>query len=207
MSSLAGSGLQAPDLFSMILMSVILIGYRGSGKTTLGKMLAQQLEMTFTDVDDEIRKRFNHQTIAQIWSQFGQPAFRKAEVEVTHELCQRKQMVIGLGGGTLMLPDARRVVERMTGNMRIYLKCEPDVLYQRICEDKATAAQRPALTAMRGSVEEIRAVLADRESVYEAVADHVLDLTKLSPDEALRRLRNICEREHTKHEEVDTPND
>ena len=173
-------------------MNIILIGYRASGKTTLGKMLAEHLGKPFVDVDVEICKRFDNKTIAEIWAQDGEPAFREVEVEVTREVCQIKQTVIGLAGGSLMRPKARQAVERAPDSVRIYLKCKPDVLHERINKDRSSAAKRPALTTMGGGIDEIESVLAEREPVYEAVADHVLDLTNLNPEEGLRRLMKVC---------------
>lgn len=173
-------------------MNIILIGYRGSGKTTLGKLLAQQLWKTYADVDAEVVKRFGGQSIRAIWAEHGEPEFRRVEVEVTRELCGREEMVIGLGGGTLMQPGAREAVERARDAVRVYLRCRPEELARRIDADPSSAATRPALTAQRGTLEEIRVVLAEREPVYTAVADKVFDVTELSPGDAVRHLIKRC---------------
>ncbi len=168
-------------------MNIILIGYRGSGKTTIGRKLASQLWKTFVDTDDEVCKRFDNSTIAQIWDEHGERAFRDMEIQVTRELCDRDDLVIGLGGGTVLEAAARAAVEAAQA-IRIYLKCEPKELHQRISGDQQTAAQRPNLTALGGGVAEIEAVLDEREPVYEAVADHVFDVTHVTADEAVGHL-------------------
>ncbi len=173
-------------------MNIILMGYRGSGKTTLGRLLADQTWRTFVDVDDRIRARFEGQTIAQIWQTHGEPAFRAAEVDVTRELCAGSQQVIALGGGTLMQPLAREAVVAAPDAVRIYLACDAKVLYQRITGDGQSAATRPALTTLGGGLAEIEAVLAERDPVYRAVADKVFDVTHLAPTDALRHLIARC---------------
>ncbi|MEX2387116.1 MAG: shikimate kinase, partial [Phycisphaeraceae bacterium] len=91
-------------------MNVILIGYRGSGKTTIGKRLANQLWKDFHDVDREICKRFGIDSIADIWQTHGEPKYREVEVEVTRDLVAKPNAIIALGGGTLMQPGARAAV-------------------------------------------------------------------------------------------------
>lgn len=173
-------------------MNIVLIGYRGSGKTTIGRKLAAQLWKTFVDTDDLTCKRFGGATIADIWRQHGEPAFREAECAVVADVMGKDEQVIALGGGTLMQPPARQAVEQASGSRRIYLKCEPEELFRRIAADTKSAATRPNLTSLGGGVDEIRAMLAERQPVYEAVADAVLDVTHLAPDDALRYLIKRC---------------
>ena len=173
-------------------MNVILIGYRGCGKTSVGRKLASELWKDFVDVDDETRKRFDNATIADIWATHGEPAWRAAEVDVTRELCAKDDLVIGLGGGTLMQRGARAAVESADAK-RIYLKCAVPELARRIEADSATAGTRPSLTQAAGGAavspsQEIAEVLAQREPVYRAVADSEFDVTHCSVDEVVRHL-------------------
>jgi shikimate kinase len=173
-------------------MNVILIGYRGCGKTSVGRKLASSLWKDFVDVDDHTRQRFDNDTIANIWATHGEPAWRAAEVEVTRELCAKDDLVIGLGGGTLMQSEARAAVESADAK-RIYLKCAVPELARRIEADEATAGARPSLTQAAGGAavsasQEIATVLAEREPVYRAVADSEFDVTHCSVDEVVRHL-------------------
>lgn len=173
-------------------MNVILFGYRGSGKTTIGRKLASQLWKEFADVDQWTRQRFGGATIAAIWAEHGESAWRQAEVEATRELCGRDNHVIALGGGTLMQPQARAVVEQTSDARRIYLYCEASELLRRIEADPQSLDSRPALTPLGGGVEEIRQVLAERDPIYRAVATHVLDVTHLNVEDAVRYLIKRC---------------
>ncbi len=173
-------------------MNIILIGYRGSGKTTIGRKLADQLWKTYVDVDDEACKRLGNRTIAEIWAADGKAAWRQTEVEVARDLMGRKDHVIGLGGGTLMQPGAREAVEQAKDAVRIYLLCDPQVLFERISKDPQSGTARPNLTNLGGGVEEIKTVLSQREPVYRAVADKVFDVTHLGPDDAVRYLIKNC---------------
>ena len=172
-------------------MNLILIGYRGSGKTTLGKKLAQQLWKDFVDVDHEICRRIGNPSIAAIWQGHGEPYFREVEVAVTRDFCERDDLVIALGGGTLMQAGAREAVEAADA-VRVYMKCEPSELLRRIASDTTSNDHRPNLSKLGGGIEEIEAMLAEREPTYLAVADHVLDITRLSTEDAARYLIERC---------------
>ncbi|MEM1108674.1 MAG: shikimate kinase [Planctomycetota bacterium] len=161
-------------------MNIILLGYRGSGKTSIGKKIANQTWKDFVDVDDEIRKRFDGKTVAEIWETDGEPAYREVEVEVTQELVKRENHVIGLGGGTAMQPAAFEAIKNAPDTKRIYLSCKPAVLAERIAADPQSAATRPALTEGSSggdALEEITAVLAERDPVYQELADAVFDVS------------------------------
>ncbi|MBI1372193.1 MAG: shikimate kinase [Phycisphaera sp.] len=176
-------------MITLSLMNVVLFGYRGSGKSTVGRLLADRLGVPFVDTDEMVRGRFAGLTIAQIWQIHGEPAFRAAECDVTADLLRDdNRMVIALGGGTVMQPDARAAVTDARHALRVYLRGTPDTLHARIHGDATTPTERPNLTALGGGVDEIRAVLADRSPTYEAVADHVIDIDTLTPQQITDRI-------------------
>ncbi|MEM9416144.1 MAG: shikimate kinase [Planctomycetota bacterium] len=160
-------------------MNIILFGYRGCGKTTVGKLLANKLWKDFVDTDDRVREHFGGLDIATIWAQHGEPAFRQAEVEAARQVLSLENHVIALGGGTLMQPAAREAVASATEVKRIYLSCSPTTLLERINADAGD--QRPSLTgegsAADAGLTEIERVLAERDPVYREVADAVFDVT------------------------------
>jgi shikimate kinase len=167
-------------------MNLILFGYRGCGKTTLGRKLAAQLWKDFVDGDAQVRKCFDDRTIKDIWATDGEPAFREAEARVTAELCTLKNHVIALGGGALMHPAARQAVKDAPDAKRIYLECTAEELNRRIHADASTLSQRPDMTPLGGGIEEIEHLLEQRDPVYREVADHVFNVTHTNPDEAAR---------------------
>ena len=164
-------------------MSIVLIGYRGSGKSTIGKRLADRLWQPFVDVDDLIVKKAG-KNIKQIFEQDGEPAFRELEAEAVREICKLSEHVIGLGGGTLGR-EANRQAIRDAGHKVIYLKCEPAELHRRIEADPHTAITRPNLTALGGGIEEVKKMLAEREPLYRKVMHAELDVTHLTPEDAV----------------------
>jgi len=171
--------------------NIILIGYRGSGKSSVGRKIADQVWKDFVDLDHEICRRFDGRTVAEVWATEGEPAYRAVEVEVTEHFCAKSGQVIALGGGTLMQPGARAVVEQADA-LRIYLRCDPEELHRRISADPQTAGLRPSLTGQGGGLEEINTVLAEREPVYRAVADVEFDVTFTDIDEAVRHVIARC---------------
>jgi shikimate kinase len=179
-------------------MNLVLLGYRASGKTTLGKAVAEALSWDFVDTDEATRQRFEGRAIAQIWAQEGEPAFRAAECEVVAEILGRDQTVIALGGGTPIQPKARAALETAAaGIIRVYLKAPAEILSQRIEGDTQSGAERPALTPRGGGLEEVRSVLAEREPVYTALADEIFDTTHLTleaTDEAVAYLAGLLDR-------------
>jgi shikimate kinase len=174
-------------------MNIVLLGYRGSGKTSVGKRLASELWKKFVDTDAEICKRFDGLTIREIWERFGEGAFREMEVKVVAEVMGRDEQVVALGGGSPMQAGAFEAVKRAAGTVRIYLKCDAGVLAKRIAGDAATAAARPNLTGLGGGEAEVRAVLEKREPTYLALADKVLDVTHIeSVDDVVGYVVRMC---------------
>jgi shikimate kinase len=164
-------------------MSIVLIGYRGSGKTTIGKRLADRLWQPFVDVDDVIVKKAG-KSIKRIFDEEGEPAFRELEAQAVQEVCKLPEHVIGLGGGTLGREENRNAL-RDAGHKVIYLKCEPAELLRRIQSDPQTAEARPNLTPLGGGIEEVQTVLAQREPLYRQVMHAELDVTHLKPEDAV----------------------
>ncbi|HEX8524100.1 MAG TPA: shikimate kinase [Tepidisphaeraceae bacterium] len=164
-------------------MSIVLIGYRGSGKSTIGKRLADKLWQPFFDTDEAIVAKAG-KSIAEIFAQDGEPAFREIESQVIQEAAKLQEHVIAIGGGALLREENRRMLKD-GGHRLIYLKCEPTTLHQRIQSDPNTAGSRPNLTALGGGVAEIDKLLAEREPIYREAMDAELDVSNLSPDEAV----------------------
>lgn len=167
-------------------MGVVLIGYRGSGKTTVGRQLAGRLGRLFVDADDLIVARAR-KTIREIFEQDGEAVFRDHESAVLRDIASRSDHVISVGGGALERPENREVLI-MGEHQVIYLRCDAQELLRRINSDTQTAAMRPALTQLGGGIEEINALLARREPIYCSVMTDEIDVTHLSPAQAVDRI-------------------
>jgi len=169
-------------------MLLILIGYRATGKTTLAKLLAERLGCDWIDADVEIERRAG-KSIARIFAEDGEPAFRDLEAEVIADLCRRDNLVLAAGGGAPMRRQSRRAM-RENGTV-IWLVAEPETILARMTGDASSAARRPSLTG-RGPLEEIIHLLAAREPIYRRSAHLVVDTGGKTPerlaDEILARL-------------------
>lgn len=164
-------------------MSIVLIGYRGSGKSTIGRKLADRLWQPFVDTDEMIVREAG-KSIKEIFEAEGETRFRDIEADVVREVSAFREHVIALGGGALIREDNRKLLKD-AGHKVVYLKCEPDVLFQHIHADPESAKTRPALTPLRGTPEEIRNVLAEREPIYRQTMTVELDVTNLTVEEAV----------------------
>jgi shikimate kinase len=164
-------------------MSIVLIGYRGCGKTTIGRRLADRLWQPFVDVDDLIVNAAG-KNIKRIFEEDGEPAFRELEARAVAEVSKLSEHVIGLGGGTLGREDNRRAL-RESGHKIIYLKCEPAELHRRIQSDPQSESTRPNLTSLGGGLDEVQKMLAEREPLYRQTMHAELDVTHLTPQDAV----------------------
>ena len=170
-------------------MNVILIGYRGCGKSTIGRKLADRLWQPFVDLDELIIRRAG-KSIKRIFAEDGEPRFRDIESDVLREALSADETVIGLGGGTVIREENRRLI-RTSGSKVIYLRCEVEVLHNRISADDKTGENRPALTPLGGGIEEIQLKLAEREPLYREVMTAEFDVTHQTVDDAVHRIARM----------------
>ena len=150
---------------------VFLIGYRGTGKSTVARHLAERLAFDFVDVDAEIERRAG-KSIAAIFADDGEAAFRDMECCLVEELSGLRRTVVALGGGAV-LREANRAAIRAAGPI-VWLTAPVDAILARLAADPATAGRRPRLTKAGGR-EEVEAVLAERTPIYRQCATLVVD--------------------------------
>jgi shikimate kinase len=163
-------------------MSIVLIGYRGCGKTTIGRRLADRLWWPFVDTDDMVMKKAG-KSIADIFEQHGEKRFRDLEAEAVKEVARLQEHVIALGGGAVMRQENVDVLRKAEHRI-VYLKCDPAELFRRIQSDPNTPSHRPDLTPA-GGMREIQNLLAEREPMYRAAMTAELDVTNQSAADAV----------------------
>jgi shikimate kinase len=158
---------------------LILIGYRGTGKTTHGRALAEHLGMPFIDTDCRVVERAG-KTIPEIFSEDGEPVFRDLEERVVLELETEQPAVVSTGGG-IVVREANRGRLRRAGFV-IWLQADDAVVLQRISGDR----NRPALTE-HDPLAEIRLLQEQRRAWYQQTACLALDTGTVPFAEALER--------------------
>jgi shikimate kinase len=178
-------------------MNIVLIGYRATGKTTLAELLATRLGWDWLDADVEIERRAG-KTIARIFADEGEPAFRDLEAQVVADLSTRQRLVIAAGGGAPMRPENRQAMRG--GGKVVWLRAQPETIFRRMSGDATTADRRPNLTN-QGGLEEIVALLAKREPVYRETSHLEIDTEGRNPetiaDEIVQRLELSAASEDT----------
>ncbi|MBR1687866.1 MAG: shikimate kinase [Prevotella sp.] len=169
---------------------IILIGYMGSGKTTVGKALSKELGIMFYDLDWYIESRMR-KTVAQLFAERGEEGFRKIEYNMLHEVAEFENVIISCGGGTPCFFDNIDYLNQQ-GDV-VYLKARPDVLYQHLLMGKV---ERPLIKGK--SPEELIAYIEEqlqkREPFY-AKAKYTLDVSLMEDYDKIKisvaKLREI----------------
>ncbi len=155
-------------------MMIALTGFMGSGKTTVGKVLADFLGCPFMDLDDLVVKKAG-KSIPDIFAQDGEPAFRQLEAQVLRKTVEKyaeSTAVLALGGGAVLAPSSAALLHEKT--VCIYLRASLETLLARL---EGETAGRPLADASLADR------LAAREPIYEKTAHVVIDTDGLSPDE------------------------
>lgn len=154
--------------------NLVLIGLRGSGKTTVGGLVALRLGRPFRDLDEVTARELGYTNVSQAWKGRGQMRFRNAEVAALRNTLRDDNQVVSLGGGTPTAPGAELVLNTLrAGRVArvVYLRADAATLRSRL--EGTDIAARPTLTGV-GSLDEIPQVLAQRDPLYLRLADAVI---------------------------------
>ena len=165
-------------------MNLVLIGYRGTGKSTLGKLLAERLGLSYVCLDDQIVKRAG-MSIPRIVERHGWDYFRDLEEEVVREASQGDRQLIDAGGGVI---TREANIENLRRNgLVVLLEATVEDIVARIGSD----TQRPSLTGTKSFTEEVEEVLQQRRPLYEKAAHHCVNTSELSVEEAVDRIAQL----------------
>jgi shikimate kinase len=168
------------------------MGLRGSGKTTVAKLVGEQLGREWIDLDDLTPSLMGFDAVAEAWRAKGEQAFRAAEVKALASLLDQPDPpgLIALGGGTPTVSGAaaRLESERSRGKaLLFYLRAPADVLRERL--RRADNSGRPPLTGPAADMlEEIDRVLAERDPLYCRLADHIIETEAFTPAQIAERV-------------------
>ena len=167
-------------------MNIFIVGPMGSGKSTVGKIISDELFLSFFDTDEEIESRTGA-SIDWIFDLEGEEGFRKRESEVLEEMAQKNSIVLSTGGG-VVLSDANRELLSSRGTV-FYLSTPIDVQVERTSKDK----DRPLLK--NGDPKEILSNLHEkRESLYLQVSDHVVETANKSSQQVATEIINLAKK-------------
>lgn len=161
--------------------NLVLIGFMGSGKTSVGLKLSYKLRMPVEDTDKLIERR-EGKSIRQIFEEEGEEVFRKKETELLEELADRQGRVIySVGGGTPVREENRKLL-RQLGTV-VYLQISPETVYERLKGDTT----RPLLQC-ENPLEKIRELMESRREAYESCADIMIAVDLLDMEEILEQI-------------------
>lgn len=165
--------------------NIALIGFRTTGKSLVGRILAQELQWSFMDMDAELIASFGCD-IATWVKTHGWELFRDAESKLLETLALHRRMVLATGGGVVLRHVNRRVLK---AHFRVvWLQAAPETIHARMLQDPGTPANRPSLTELTPR-EEIRCLLQDRRPLYAEIADLALSTESTPPEGVSTRIR------------------
>ena len=149
---------------------LVLVGYRGTGKSTIGRIVAERARCPFADADAEFERAVGR-SIRAVFEEEGEPSFRLREAALVESLVDLPELaggVLATGGGAVLAESNRRALRRF--GLVVWLTADAETLARRLANSRNPLADRPALTAA-GTIDEVAAVLEARLPAYRAAAD------------------------------------
>lgn len=164
-------------------MKLVLIGFMGSGKSTVGRELASRLGLDFFDTDELVQRKARLK-ISEIFKTKGESFFRQLEKEIIQNLSNRNNCVIAAGGGAVL--NKTNVFNLKKGGVVVYLKVSLEILKERLAE----VSDRPLLGSLNSRAKTIEKIFASRRNLYEKSADFIFDCGDRTPEEIAKEIIN-----------------
>ncbi|MCK5915815.1 MAG: shikimate kinase [Deltaproteobacteria bacterium] len=164
--------------------NINLIGYRCSGKSSVGPQLAAALQLPFVDADAVFMEQTTI-SIAEFVAKDGWHRFRQVESRILSDICQKDNIVLATGGGVVLDLNNRRLLRE--NGINFWLRIDQETILSRLRADSLSATQRPPLSSLN-QADEISAGLRKREPFYRELADHTIAVDKLSVAEVVAEL-------------------
>lgn len=161
--------------------NIVLTGFMGTGKTAVGRILANRLGLEFVDTDEEV-ERVTGKTIPDIFSRYGSIRFRSEEALAIKKLSASEGLVIATGGGAVLDPENVKALKQ--NGVVVLIRSSPEVIYSRV----KSGRNRPLLAGPGNLEQRIRDLMADREEVYTKSADLKVDSGDESKEEVAGRI-------------------
>ena len=173
-------------------MNVVLVGYRGTGKSAVGQRLAAELELQLVSLDAELQKKAG-KSVPEIVEDSGWPGFRDLEEEIVRTFAARDGQVIDCGGGVIER-EANFDVLRSSGPV-VWLKASTQAIVDRIAGDD----QRPSLTGAKSFTDEVEEVLRRRTPLYQRIAHHAVDTDACTIEQVVAKVLALVASDAAEH--------
>ncbi len=166
--------------------NIVLVGFMGCGKTTIGKRLANMFGYKFIDMDIEIENK-KGMKISEIFEHYGEAEFRKMETDLCRELSEKNGCIIATGGGVIKNEENMRLL-RKNGSV-LYIKASAEHIYKNVKNDTS----RPLLDC-EDKLQRIKTLMEERKPMYEQRSDITVDITGMRAFDAAGLIKNTLEK-------------
>lgn len=168
--------------------NIVLIGMSGVGKTTVGKVLATELNKNFFDTDILIETKFKI-SIEKIFSLYGETYFRELESKVIEEISNKENLIISTGGGTIL--DKNNITRLKKNGILILLDSSINNIVNNL---KCSMVNRPLLNDKKGIYNKVKLMYNNRKDLYQSAADYIILVDNKSINEIVFEIRDIYDK-------------